>query len=505
MPTACVHNEHFNIAKIDTVRIVTVRIVVSLCYSTSEPGPGLRGLQITSISALVKEPVVKRRNFVEIMRSRVQGALASSNGTSVRVLCAPHGGGKTTALLHYAAQHSDVAMIKLYYRATKHQVAQLLAGVENAREIVVDDADLASPGGLQMLFEEIEARHATCRYLLGVSSRTRIENRLRHGIVHWFDPSLLLFSSSEIRKFAEVHGIDPDDLDVEEVKYETDGWPVAVSWIIRDAVRDGCSRGGAFDEWCRRNVRPLLEFVAASQAGGASMEAFLSAALSVAESTSQRTLDRLVGEGYPVLRIREGLRPYRIFMRLDGNTVDGSLSFGIDNGLILSLFGRFSCSIRGRPVTFVRRRDQNLLTFVALAPGGSVTRAEVLRAFWSDRTPTVASQALRTALCRLRRALSDAAENDAEHYVRVDERISLDLDHVSIDVRRFMNHIACAKVGEEQNKRSVARNHYLEAQRLYTGSLLSSEAVEPTFAPRIAEYEGHFAFVQGQLAEFGSK
>src|SRR5665213_1709554 len=97
--------------------------------------------------------------------------------------------------------------------------------------------------------------------------------------------------------------------------------------------------------------------------------------------------------------------------------------------------------IRNRPVTFVRRRDQSLLVFVALAPGASVSRAEALKALWPDAPPAVASQGLRTALSRLRHALAEAAGHDADRYLRVDSRVALDLDRVSLDVSRFVDHI----------------------------------------------------------------
>jgi hypothetical protein len=112
----------------------------------------------------------------------------------------------------------------------------------------------------------------------------------------------------------------------------------------------------------------------------------------------------------------------------------------------------------------------------------------------------VASQGLRTTLSRLRRAISEAAECDADRYLRVDSRITLDLDHVSIDARRLVDLVECAKFEVKRGRRRTAREHYLEAQQLYNGPLLSSEAVEPALQPRIAEYAALLHHVSTALA-----
>lgn len=421
----------------------------------------------------------------------------------VRMLCAPNGGGKTTALLQYAAQRSGVALLTLPHNATKMQVTRLLAGADAAREIVVDEADVASPAGLDALFEEIEStRVPGRRYLLGGSSRTRmqVQRLLPRGIAELFDASLLAFSSAEIAELAAAHSVAADEMDVEQLKYETDGWPVAVSWIVRDAARSGHSLRAAFEQWRDRNGHLLVEFVALAQRGGESAEAFIAAIRSVSDPASQRALERLEAEGYPIVRMRASLRPYRVLTRLVGETPDLA-PLPIDDRLVLKLFGRFSCKVRDRAVTFARRRDQNLLAFVALERGASVTRAEVLKAFWPDAPAAVASQGLRTTLSRLRRAIAEAAGCSADRYLRVDSRISLDLDRVSIDVRRFADHIECAELEDARGKYGAARDHYSQAERLYADALLSSEAVEPALAPRVAEYSALFELALVRLVE----
>jgi DNA-binding SARP family transcriptional activator len=108
---------------------------------------------------------------------------------------------------------------------------------------------------------------------------------------------------------------------------------------------------------------------------------------------------------------------------------------------------------------------------------------------------------LRTTLCRLRRAVSDAAGCDAARYVSVDNSIALDLDWVSIDARSFRAQVELAETASEGGNWSAARDHYLQAERLHIGMLLGSEALEPQLVPRAVEFEDLFKVVVAQLGK----
>ena len=87
--------------------------------------------------------------------------------------------------------------------------------------------------------------------------------------------------------------------------------------------------------------------------------------------------------------------------------------------MTLNAFGRFRCEIGGRPVTFSRRRDQQVFTYVALTPDRRATREHLLEAFWPGLSHAVASQGLRTTLSHIRRAIAQAAPGtDPERYFR---------------------------------------------------------------------------------------
>lgn len=454
---------------------------------------------------LVKpSPSTRRQLCIEIVRSRVFDALAVRSVAPIRMLCAPHGAGKTTALLQFAAQHPDVPVVTLPLHASRSQVEACLAKVSGARSIIVDRVDTASTAGQDALFESIDVNWPLGkRYLLSGSSRTqmRAQSLVAGGIAEMIDAAVLPFTGGEIRELAAAQGVLSDEVDVRQLEYDTDGWPIAVSWIIRDAARKGHALCGALEQWNERNGHLLLEFVTTSHADPQASEAFVAALRSLVNPASQRTFERLEADGYPIVRMRTSLRPYRLLARIVGDSAAPGQPVVIDGHLIIKLFGRFECRVANQPVAFDRRRDQNLLTYVALAPGATVTRAELLATFWPNAPPAVASQGLRTTLFRLRRAVSDAAGCDARRYVSVDNSIALDLDWVSIDARMFRDCVTLAQTEDALGNRIAARSHYLDAERLYIGALLASEALEPQLAACAAEFSDLFKFVLGHLVE----
>jgi DNA-binding SARP family transcriptional activator len=150
---------------------------------------------------------------------------------------------------------------------------------------------------------------------------------------------------------------------------------------------------------------------------------------------------------------------------------------------------------------FARRRDQNVLVFLALAPNGSATRTELQKAFWPGLPASVAAQGVRTTLCRLRRAIAVIAGPDVDRYFASRGIVTLDLAHVRVDARRFREHVQCALLDEARGENAGRIRHFRAAERIYAGSLLASESIDPALAPRVAEYVGMFDVVSSGLAQ----
>jgi hypothetical protein len=431
---------------------------------------------------------MRRELGIEILRPRVLDLIAQSSFAPVRMICAPHGGGKTTVLRQFALQNRHIKIVSLPRHASRLQVIACLGQRANATLTLVDQFDQLSPAGSEALFEIIEANWPFGNsYLLAGASRTQmhVQSMMARGIAAVIDSSVLSFSSSEIAELANAYGVACDEMDVEQLKYDTEGWPLAVSWIVRDAARDGHGLRGAFERWRERNGHMLIELVAASHNDTASTETFVTAIRSPDDPASQRALERLEANGYPIVRMCPSFRPYRLLTQIADAQQDPTPAEHLDGRLVITLFGRFSCRIAHRSVAFDRRRDQNVLTYIALAADATVTRAELLITFWPNASAAVASQGLRSTLWRLRRALAEAAGCDAGRYISVGNSIALDLDWVSIDARLFREYAERAATAIAKGDRLAARDHYRQAERLHVGTLLASEAAEPQLAAQV--------------------
>jgi DNA-binding SARP family transcriptional activator len=173
-----------------------------------------------------------------------------------------------------------------------------------------------------------------------------------------------------------------------------------------------------------------------------------------------------------------------------------------DRRLAITLFGQFSCRVEDKEVEFVRRRDRNVLIYLALASGCRVSRAELANTFWPGLAPAVSSQGVRTTLSRLRRAISAATGGDAERYLTSGNMVSLDADNVVVDARRFDDHVTHAHEAEERSEYQKARKHYQFAASLYTGSLLRSEPIDATLKPLVEGYATRAQMVSQRIDAF---
>jgi DNA-binding SARP family transcriptional activator len=161
-----------------------------------------------------------------------------------------------------------------------------------------------------------------------------------------------------------------------------------------------------------------------------------------------------------------------------------SVPAGVDSTAVLrvSLFGRFRCEFGGVELPFERRREKNVLAYVALAASGGRTRDELIEAFWPGVPREIAAQNLRTALSRTRRALSDGLGGGAvERFFKTGNTIQLSETNTVIDVRRYTEHITTGKLEESRGDLAAARYHYATAEHLYGDGPLAGEPLESCF------------------------
>lgn len=437
-----------------------------------------------------------------IGRPRVTQALAGSGGAPLRLLCAPIGGGITTALRDYAATGDRVALLSASPEQTADDLRKALRGCAGAREVLIDDADRLTREAFDAALA-FGLRARAPRLLLAghARSRLRVHTLVASGDAELLDAGALAFMPAETAQIAAELGVDADASDIAEMVHQTDGWPVVVSWVLRDAAKDRRSLCGAFDVWADANGHLLREFIDAAIGEDGAAEAAALERVSAASSYDdvQPELARLDLFGYPVVRTRQGLRPYHVLRRI-ATRLHQSRRTDAGGRLVLTLLGHFSATVGERAIAFMRRRDRNVLIYLALAPGGTVSRAELASIFWPGVTPALSSQGIRTTLSRLRHAIAGASGRDAEQYLRCGALVALDLDRVSVDARRFAEHATQARLAEERGDVASAYHHYAFAARFRGADLLRSEAIEPALEPFVERYRQLAAEVAERLS-----
>jgi DNA-binding SARP family transcriptional activator len=305
-------------------------------------------------------------------------------------------------------------------------------------------------------------------------------------------------------------GVPHDGDDVGQLLYYTDGWALATQWLIRDASESERTLRDAFLHWRQRNEHILHEYVDQEfGADPAAAESFR-AVLGADWPQAQPELERLERLGLPITRTRSGLQPYAIFARLrfapsSAPPREAAPASGPEP-MTITAFGAFRCEIGGRPVKFLRRRDQNVFAYVAIAPQGRATRDQLLAAFWHGAQHGVAAQGLRTTLSRIRRALADAApQTDPECYFETVGEVRLNWPHVTVDVRRFVDQLESGRLEEARGADEQATRHYARAHRLYRDRLLVAEAAEACFETRAAELHASYVETLTRLTELHAK
>jgi hypothetical protein len=453
---------------------------------------------------------ISRTGLALAARERLVSHLASTASYPVRVVCAPVGSGKTTAVRQYIAHTGErAAYVRVPVGASVSFIKAELERRHDSDELAIDDADRMTPEAADFILERIVSGADSRRFILVGASRGRMRSQaiLARGFGVLVDAKTLAFDRNEIAEYASLLGVPCNDDDVTKLLHDTDGWPVAVVWIMREAANAGQELRDAYDTWCERHGHLLLEFIAEECAHDRdalqSFDVFLRATI----DSTQRVLERLEALGFPIVRTGNILRPYRIISALVARPPEDT-SDGVERAAPLMRFdalGTFRCEIAGRPVAFKRRRDQNVFTYVALARDLRTSREELLQAFWPGVDRTVAAQNLRTTISRIRRAIAEMVGAErVDYYVSSLGEVRIDPNYVVIDVRRFLEHVRIGRLKEGRGQLSSARRHYGAAEKLYAGSLLASEPIERCFDRQVVDLEAAYGEVLSKLAHMSA-
>ncbi len=392
--------------------------------------------------------------------------LDARSGARVRQIVGPPGAGKTTAIALWAQQRPQgpPMWVTLPARCSAEMLLSELVGsffaqpAPNDREapldLVVDGIAHASPEACGVLARLPAFLPATVHliYLL----RSELEMQTVAGdtpaSVELLPPALLPFDADEIRACTQARGVGASPAHYSELLRVTGGNAAEVVATIRfaSAARVGlieaCSR-------LRRNERPPFE-------GG----------------------------------LFEGSRGQRPAFVPFPVPVAARSAYSMEPATV-EMFGRFSMRVGAREVRFVRRRDRQIVQYLALRPGGTASRSELMDEFWPGTSRQAAARRFRTACSTIRRAIAACVGDEyLDAYFRaLGGSVVLSPENVLNEVTYFEEHLASAERAGERGDVIAVRRHLAAALRLHDRPLLSGEAPAKWIAQRADAYEKHAA------------
>ena len=454
-----------------------------------------------------------------IHRERLSLWLAEHADFPLRLLAAPAGCGKTTALVLYATrarfpaayvslQHGDgaaairAAVCDALGIAAAPDTESLLGALAplGRREILVDDADRASDDGRHLLQRLVFDGPENVTFLYASRTREVFETTrlISLGLAALCGGGRLAFTPDEAARFVDssrvVRG---NERDVARLVMDTDGWPFALCSTIRDAASSGRTLDGALERWQRANGGLINEFVDAALAAHEPALAARARRLFDGEPADDATLDRLEARGMFVQLVDGVCRPYRVISRLarvaSPSPASTLLPFAVE------LFGAPQVRFDGQRVEWIRRRDGQIFTYLALRPDGRASRRELIQAFWPDADPVLGAQSLRSACSTMRRALAAVTGHAAlAHYVSFGDEIALNLDVFTVDARRVRAHVADADDAANRDDLDAAADHAAAALRIVRGAFLDGD-VFPALAPYAEELADELGRMEGRM------
>jgi len=439
-----------------------------------------------------------------LFRSRYAAWLDAHADTPLRLVVAPAGSGKTTATLAWAQQQpAKVGWLTVPAgsdaRSLSDRIAHVLRDVEASGEerlrssVVIDELENADASGRAFLANLCAFAPDTVTFVYLVRSRTAIDVRLpeSRGLVATAPLGHLLFGADEIALFAESLGVRWTPLDCARLHRATGGWAVAVTGAVRAARERGVPLIEAYPGWFAAEKSAVSELIdrATERSSPSDAQAFRRV-FGSPEEPAISDLVALEQAGLFVDRLGDALRPNPVVATMLGATWATGLTPDEIAPAQLDMFGRFRMVVNEREVRFARRREAQIVQFLALQPNGRATRAELLDAFWKDGDRQLAAQGLRTALSAIRGAIARAAGADGveRYFVTVGDTVGLRFEAVISSAHRFESHVNLAAAAEARNDEVLAGTHWSAASKIYAAPLLAGEPSASWIEPMAAEY-----------------
>jgi hypothetical protein len=463
-----------------------------------------------------------------VRRARLEEWLGRFKSVPVRFLVAPPGFGKTMALVGYlqhctsngrycavgAGSNAEAVWAsiartldpELELRSHEDVVAALASRAPI--ELALDCVALPDTDGVDAIAALIQDLPNGVSLLIACRSRAafQVGRLVAQGTASLCDAERLAFDAVGIRHLAETLEVSHSHADVLRMLEVTDGWPHVVSSALRKAAEDNCGLAQAFENWRLRHGHLFNEFISDAVKYVSEKDSDLVFKLMSGSYLDDRQqLQALEEQGLFVVHTADGYRPLRALSRSRIYDRYGRRVQAI-TPMQVRLFGWFRAEVDRRPIEWIRRRDRQLFKYLALHPGGSVSRAELGQVFWPGAEKHLVAQSLRTACSNIRKALAQIVGFDrVDAYFRAGDELALDLENVIVDVNGFVAHV---NDGDEQYERGEVRAayaHYRSAARVYRGNLLIGDAHEPWVATLSAILEHRHAMILERLSEVAAE
>jgi hypothetical protein len=432
-----------------------------------------------------------------IHRSAVESWLRFNADVPLRYVAGAAGTGKTTGVHLYARTAPwNVAYVRLHAGATLSTLAESLSRVlgttveptkivetfpTDARlELVIDEIDNADDD-VRALLQVLPHRvphNVTLIYIARSRRVLELVSLVTQGIAVILDRAALAFTQNEAGELCEALGLEYSPAEVGHLLYASEGWAFAVTGTLRHAAYESRELRGAFGRWHERNARLIRHLVERSLIDLSPAERTAAERIYAGEEPGTTPEYAHLHDCGLLLSYSESeLRPLRGITAAALRHVSSAPPIALPVALI-EMFGDFRMEIDSRRVDWFRRRDRQLIAFLALQPDAAASRSLVLETFWPQGEPHLAAQSLRTACSTIRRAIAQCVGYDrVGHYFSAGRELRL--NNVSITSDRFRTHMRAADEALRDGDAMVARGHYLGACRLYRARLLDGEGNEP--------------------------
>ena len=424
-----------------------------------------------------------------IARRAIESWLDRHASSALRIVAAQAGAGKTTAVACWVrARKENVAWIAVPPGATRSELCALLMiglasddGLDLERAlasttktlVVVDGVDAAADDGRELLAGLPKEAPPALRFVY-LARNAAMLDALR---AERADPALLPFDDAEIDRLLIARNLPTTPAERRRLRTQTGGWATAIAGTVRYAASIGCAPDRAFERWITASRTYIDDLVASALATADDDDAAAFIDVLAQRAPAQAPLARLAHAG---LFVDDVQGTFRV------NPVVAALEPRDDRRprlppALLHMFGRFRMMIGEREVTFVRRRDRQLVAYLALQPDGTASRADAIAAICPGVDAESGAQALRSACTTIRRAIAECSGRaNVGAYFRTDATtLQLVPDRVTTTLQRFTSHVSLASDAQEHNDLDAAYAHWSAALTIHVAPLLAGEPPAP--------------------------